>query len=157
MPEETRSMSDRAIDAAATIGRVQSYFSIAISTLVLTFGARGRVQPLRERDHSVRRRGDLDDGAPPAFDGHGQGVARPGGAVAGTQGVVSGDPVCTGTNGATCSIPPGGSARAEAPATQIKFTLPEDGVERVKAFTVARAVMTSTNGTQTETRVNPRE
>lgn len=37
----------------------------------------------------------------------------------------------------------------------MKFVIPKDDLEHTKAFTVSRAVKTTTNGNQTETKVDP--
>jgi hypothetical protein len=80
------STTDRVIDAAATIGRVTSYFSIAGSTIVLTITDKGDVHEVENIGPSVGSVGVFL-------------LVRSRRLVGTTWGVVTGDPVCTGRQG----------------------------------------------------------
>jgi hypothetical protein len=65
--------------------------------------------------------------------------------------------VSVSTNGQNCTIQPGNvfNEKERFPGTQVKFTIKEDEAEFTKAFTVSRTVVTTTEGNQTSTRVDP--
>jgi hypothetical protein len=165
------SNTDRVIDAAATIGRVQSYFSIAGSTIVLTISYKGAVRrPANNFSFTssigfwllVRKRRLVATLRVAAIGSMSRREYNLGCGYRRT--CLHRELVATSfimewllllQMGKIALSAQATFSAEKSPAMQVKFTIEEENMEFTKAFTVSRTVVTTTDGNETKTRVDP--